>query len=84
MILPIVAIVAAARWDNDSLGSDMLSRVKAAGWIVAFAALCAVWTYEVVLASRNQQGNLQASTAPWICPIAGRCGPPGTPGLGRW
>jgi hypothetical protein len=58
----------------------MLNRLKAAGWIVAFAALCAVWAYEVARASRSHD----ASTAVWICPIAGRCGPPGTPGLGRW
>jgi hypothetical protein len=58
----------------------MLKHLKAAGWIVAFVALCAVWGYEVVLAARKAE----FAGAPWICPIAGHCGPAGTPGLGRW
>jgi hypothetical protein len=57
----------------------MLSSFKNAGWIVAFVALCAVWTYELTRAARHTPpGDI------WICPILGQCGPPGTPGLGRW
>jgi hypothetical protein len=60
----------------------MLERLKNAGWIVAFVALCAVWGYEVMNAS--QQTRPHNYTDIWICPILGNCGPAGTPGLGRW
>jgi hypothetical protein len=52
-----------------------------AAWIVAFMALCAAWTFAVVRASYQSPSN---GNDGWICPIAGKCGPPGTPGLGRW
>jgi hypothetical protein len=58
----------------------MSKHLAAAGWIIAFIGLCAVWTREVIVASRTSQ----QSAVIWICPIAGNCGPAGTPGLGRW
>jgi hypothetical protein len=60
----------------------MLEALNRAVWILAFAGLCALWGREVLLASRHQFKN--AESAIWICPIAGQCGPAGTPGLGRW
>jgi hypothetical protein len=60
----------------------MLKRLSNIGWIVAFLALCAFYISEVVRASR--QPEPAASGADWVCPIAGKCGPAGTPGLGRW
>jgi hypothetical protein len=57
--------------------------VKDVGWIVAFVALCAAWSYEVVHATRYS-AVARNDTGVWICPILGRCGPPGTPGIGRW
>jgi hypothetical protein len=63
----------------------MLKRLRDIGWIVAFLALCAAWGSEVIRASRHAELAKDTSQEPgWICPIAGRCGPAGTPGLGRW
>jgi hypothetical protein len=58
------------------------THLRNAGWIVAFVVLCALWTHEAVKASR--QSAPRADTGIWVCPILGRCGPAGTPGLGRW
>jgi hypothetical protein len=63
-------------------GLITLPRLKNAGWIAAFVALCVVWGYEAMNAS--QQSRSQDDTGIWICPILGRCGPAGTPGLGTW
>ena len=50
--------------------------------IVAFVALCVLYVSEVVRATR--QSEAASAGANWVCPIAGKCGPAGTPGLGRW
>jgi hypothetical protein len=50
--------------------------------IVAFVALCAFYVSEVVRATRQSEAAAAGGT--WVCPIAGKCGPAGTPGLGRW
>ena len=57
--------------------------------IIAFLFLCALFINEVFKATRAQQNAARAAeesggTRPWVCPIAGQCGPPGTPGLGQW
>jgi hypothetical protein len=50
--------------------------------VVAFVVLCAFYISEVVRATR--QSATTSEGAVWVCPIAGKCGPAGTPGLGRW
>jgi len=52
--------------------------------ILAFLILGVLFINEVLRATRVQQAAARAGGAPWICPIAGQCGPPGTPGLGQW
>ena len=63
----------------------MSKRLRDIGWIVAFVALCAFWTFEVIRATQHHaELAAQAQGSGWVCPIAGSCGPPGTPGLGKW
>jgi hypothetical protein len=62
----------------------MLKRLGNLGWIVAFVALCVFWISEMVRATQSAGAKSTAQDANWVCPIAGTCGPPGTPGLGRW
>jgi hypothetical protein len=63
------------------LRPGVLKYLSNAAWIAAFMALCAAWAFAVARASYQSPSN---GNAGWICPIAGKCGPPGTPGLGRW
>jgi hypothetical protein len=61
----------------------MRKRLSDIGAILAFVALCVFWISEVVRAT-HQSELAKATGANWVCPIAGNCGPAGTPGLGRW
>ena len=65
----------------------MLRRLGNLGWVLAFVALCAFYISQVVRATQRAElakETVPTEGAPWICPIAGKCGPAGTPGLGRW
>jgi hypothetical protein len=56
----------------------MLKRLSNIGWIAAFVALCVFYVSQVIRAETARDN------ANWVCPIVGKCGPAGTPGLGRW
>ena len=60
----------------------MLARLGNIGWIVAFVALCVLYVSQVIRATHRSEAVRDGPN--WICPIAGKCGPEGTPGLGRW
>jgi hypothetical protein len=56
-----------------------------AAWIAAFVALCGGYGFALLQASyRSPPPAASNANDAWICPIAGKCGPPGTPGLGKW
>jgi hypothetical protein len=71
-------------------GDAMRRHLEHAAWIAAFLLLFAIFINQIVGATRAQYAAAKAAERsagqgmPWVCPIAGQCGPPGTPGLGRW
>jgi hypothetical protein len=66
----------------------MRRTLEQAGWIVLFLLIAVGFVGQIVKATNAQHEAApvaaQSPGVPWVCPIAGRCGPPGTPGLGRW
>jgi hypothetical protein len=67
----------------------MRRMLEQAGWTVLFLLVAVGFISQIVKATGEQRNahiaaQSAASGAPWVCPIAGQCGPPGTPGLGRW
>lgn len=66
----------------------MRRTLEQAGWIVLFLAMAVGFVGQIVKATNAQHNAAlvaaQSPGVPWVCPIAGQCGPPGTPGLGRW
>jgi hypothetical protein len=66
----------------------MRRTLEQAGWIVLFFLMAVGFVGQVVKGTNAQHNAALVATrspaAPWVCPISGQCGPPGTPGLGRW
>ncbi len=58
--------------------------LTSAAWIIVFALLCLFFIHEVNKATQQQTRAASGQGEVWVCPILGRCGPAGTPGLGRW
>jgi hypothetical protein len=58
--------------------------LTSAAWIIVFALLCVLFIHEVNKATQQQTRAASGPGEVWVCPILGRCGPAGTPRLGRW